>query len=161
MAKLEDFTNVRIFRPEHGSYIVVGNKKPLTCKEDEFQIEITKFLDDMRSFHFHYAAERQLWTVKDKRGRSWSPAGVKLKRKGVKKGLPDTFIMDPYIDPELGQCPGIVIELKVEGGEVDEDQRIRLESLRIRGWRTIVAWNYDICQLLADIHFNNKIRIFD
>ena len=76
--------------------------------EDNFQISLAKYLDSLNILWFHPANERQLNTRVNKKGVSYSPLGAKLKKKGVKSGVPDVIIFEAR-----GIYNGLMIELKV------------------------------------------------
>lgn len=68
--------------------------------------------------------------------RSWA-TGKKLKRMGMKKGVPDFLIFDaPKGWPSLS---GVAIELKaLDGSKPSAEQLSFLSGLNLRGWR--VHW---------------------
>lgn len=64
---------------------------------------------------------------------------TKLKRMGVKPGVPDILIFDrPPLQPEA--C-GIAIELKAIRGKLREAQTFWLNGLRERGWLAYVCYS--------------------
>ena len=75
-----------------------------------------------------------LFAVPNGGHRSKASAG-KAKAEGVKVGVPD------YIWPRaVGNCPGLVIELKrIKGGSVSDDQRRTLDYFASQGWTAIVC----------------------
>ena len=64
---------------------------------------------------------------------------AKMKRQGLKSGVPDVLIFDP---PPMypADFVGAVIELKrVKGGTVSPEQRYWLAELELRRWKCTVA----------------------
>ena len=86
-----------------------------------------------------------LWWCHVPNERKCSPqAGARMKRLGVKAGVPDVLIFDrpPHRHPR--ECAGIAIELKREhGGVVSEAQRQWLDELRRRRWIAEVCHGAD------------------
>lgn len=60
--------------------------------------------------------------------------GARLKRMGVKAGIPDIFLPIPK-----GQWHGLFIEMKTDKGVLSKSQRERIESLRQNGYRVDVC----------------------
>lgn len=63
---------------------------------------------------------------------------VRFKAEGVRKGFPDLIL-----PTRSGNFVGLVIELKVEGGKVSDEQRRWLEHFDSQGWRVVVAYDYE------------------
>jgi hypothetical protein len=78
--------------------------------------------------------------------------GARLKREGVKKGVPDILIFDP---PRRAQGVGVAIELKkAKGGTVSPEQVGWLAALNARGWITYVAHGADdAIRMLTDLGY--------
>ncbi|MCL2579347.1 MAG: VRR-NUC domain-containing protein [Oscillospiraceae bacterium] len=64
--------------------------------------------------------------------------GAHLKAQGVRAGVPDVFIAAP-----IGCFHGLFIELKAEGGRVQENQREWLTALSAAGYRAIVCYGFE------------------
>jgi hypothetical protein len=80
-------------------------------------------LDDVS---FHVGNERRV-----------SPqAGAIFKRKGIKPGVSDYFIMKAR-----NGFHGLIIELKVKGGKVSPAQKEFLEVMNREGYLALVAWS--------------------
>jgi hypothetical protein len=63
---------------------------------------------------------------------------AKLRRLGLKPGVPDILIFDP--PPKHPWAPGCAVELKrVKGGRTSPEQVVWLAQLEARGWRCLVA----------------------
>jgi hypothetical protein len=73
---------------------------------------------------------------------------VKLKSLGVKSGVPDLLIFNPF-----GKFIGLAIELKSEKGKVSELQSFWLDALKIRGWSTHVCYSFEETKLVLDEYF--------
>lgn len=63
---------------------------------------------------------------------------VKLKKEGVKSGVPDLFI--PVIRSNYG---GMFLEMKRKGGKLSDVQRFWLDQLEEEGYRVKVAFSVD------------------
>lgn len=63
---------------------------------------------------------------------------VKLKKEGVKSGVPDLFI--PVIRPNFG---GMFLEMKRKGGKLSDVQKFWLNQLEEEGYRVKVAFSID------------------
>lgn len=61
----------------------------------------------------------------------------KLKLMGVKRGVPDLFILNP--PPKIASRVGTVIELKrLSGGRLSNEQARWLKILEMKGWHCLV-----------------------
>ena len=115
--------------------------KDLPCPlEEEEQEVLAQFLD---LFFFdnwcHIPNGGMRPSSFDKDGTRFSVEAAKLRRQGVKKGIPDNFIFRP-----VKGAPGVVIELKrIKGGSVSDDQKKWLKTLSGFGWITYVAKGAD------------------
>lgn len=97
-------------------------------KEDQLQIATARYLDIMGLLWCHVANERQT-----------SPArGGKLKKMGVKSGVPDCLIFEPR-----GPFVGLALELKVGYNKPTENQDKWLNTLRLKGWSCAVVYDLD------------------
>lgn len=70
--------------------------------------------------------------------------GAKMKRQGVKRGVPDVLIFTP--PPPLNQAVGTAVELKRRGKHFTKprpEQLDWLRGLRECGWHTIIARGAD------------------
>jgi len=103
----------------------LGKDKPYLGKEDNFQIEVAKLLDWKKLLWMHVANERRTSPMR----------GAKLKKMGVKAGVPDIFILETR--------PRIAIELKVKNGRLGSNQKRFLEELSLAGWDCYVCYNMD------------------
>lgn len=112
-------------------------------KEDNLQTSVARYLDVLGVLWFHPANERKT-----------SPqAGARLKKKGVKSGVPDVMIFEK----SNGYC-GLAIELKIKKnngfkkngepkkptlGKLSDNQKYWLDNLKTKGWFTIVCYSFD------------------
>ena len=96
--------------------------------EDDLQMACAKYLDLLGVLWFHCGNERKT-----------SPrAGARLKKKGVKSGVPDILIFEPK-----GRYNGIAIELKTGNNKLTRNQIKWLERLEQKGWYCCVAVFFD------------------
>ena len=96
--------------------------------EDDLQMAVAKYLDSIGVLWCHVANERKT-----------SPqAGARLKKKGVKSGVPDCLIFEPRSDHN-----GLAIELKVDKNKPTDNQRKWLNALGYNNWYTAVCYSID------------------
>ena len=107
-------------------------------KEDQLQMACASYLDHLRVLYTHVANERQTSPMR----------GAKLKKMGVKRGVPDILIFDP-----IGIYNGLAIELKVGRNKPTEDQHKWMALLRERGWLCAVARDFDEFKIAVDSYF--------
>ena len=96
--------------------------------EDDLQMATARYLDLISVAWFHVANERK--TTKR--------AGVRLKRKGVKAGVPDVLIFEPK-----GKFNGLAIELKIKPNSMTLDQKHWFKRLQMKGWYCKCCYNID------------------
>ena len=109
--------------------------------EDELQMACARYLDLMGWLWMHPANERKT-----------SPgAGARLKKKGVKSGVPDILIFEPN-----GEYIGLAIELKTGKNKLTEAQEEWLERLGKKGWYVGVCYSFDQFKSIVDSYFNLK-----
>ncbi len=97
-------------------------------REDALQKAVARYLDLKNVLWSHIALERSVS----------AKTGGNLKKKGVKKGIPDCLIFE-----SCNGYHGLAIELKVEGGSIKPHQKQWIDDLKNRGWRAIVCWSLD------------------
>ena len=109
-------------------------------KEDQLQMATARYLDVRGLLWCHVANERKT-----------SPArGGKLKKMGVKSGVPDCLIFEPR-----GPFVGLAIELKVGYNKVTDNQDRWIQSLRKRGWHCAIIYDLDDLISLVDTYLEN------
>lgn len=96
--------------------------------EDNFQKSVAQYLD-MKGL---------LWFHTPNGGSRNKIEASKLKGMGVKPGVPDCMICEPF-----GQFKGLAIELKVGRNTLSENQVFWLYELWKRGWKVVVSWSLD------------------
>ena len=104
---------------------------PLPTEEEE-QETLASYLDYIGVWYCHVpnGGHRHVAVAK------------KLKKAGVKPGVPDILIFDP--PPAFPEKVGTAIELKrQEGGVVSDDQNDWLDALEKRGWYRAVCEGAD------------------
>ena len=107
-------------------------------KEDDFQISAAKYLDALGVLWFHPANERKLNVVRNSKGKAFSPLGAKLKRKGVKSGVPDIVILEPR-----GIYHGLFLELKVGKNKTTPNQEKWKSDLNKRNYLCLVSYSLE------------------
>lgn len=106
--------------------------------EDNFQISLASYLDTIGVLWFHPANERQLAVKFNSKGRAYSPLGTKLKRKGVKSGVPDVIIFEPR-----GIYHALMIEIKVGNNKTTPNQKKWIAELNKRNYLCKVSYSLD------------------
>lgn len=101
---------------------------------EEFeQRALAAWLDSRR-----VGGERVLWTHPPNGGKRGKATAAKLKREGVKAGVPDALIFTP--PPAHPGARGVALELKRQrGGRVSDEQEEWLGRLAALGWVTLVC----------------------
>lgn len=96
--------------------------------ENEEQATLAEWLDLHGVLWCHCPNEGQMG------GRRGQMHGARLRRLGLKSGVPDVLVFDlPPMGPR--PCRGVAIELKRQrGGRVSDEQREWIDALRERGW---------------------------
>lgn len=119
-----------------------GKDKPYQGKEDDFQQACMKYLhwNHCKLIPFHvpnggYRAAKE---------------GAKFKRLGVKSGVSDIIILEPNKEKF-----GLMIELKVQGGKLQDSQIEFLQKSQSKGYETAVVWNFDAFQELIKKYLSN------
>lgn len=109
-------------------------KRPIQ-REDELLSQFFQWLQlqypKVYEVTFHPANERKT-----------SPqAGARLKRKGVKSGVPDVVM--PY---RTAKHPGLFAEFKVKGNKLTETQSTYLNKVKAQGFHTTVWYSIEQAQ---------------
>ena len=110
-------------------------------KEDNLQMAAAQYFDYLGILWCHIANERKA-TIKQ---------GRRLKKKGVKAGVPDCFIFEPR-----GGYNGLVIEIKVKPNVVTEAQKKWITELQKRGWAGSVCYDFDQVKTVIDNYLKLK-----
>jgi hypothetical protein len=103
--------------------------------EDELQMAVAKYLDFRGVLWCHVANERNTSFIK----------GARLKKKGVKSGVPDCLIFEPR-----GMYVGLVIELKIKPNKVSLNQKEWLTKLKNNKWSAHTAYSFDEAKEIID-----------
>lgn len=117
--------------------LVFPDKKPpkaLDQREDKAQQDVVTWLDS-RGYLFT-ATANGIWTSKSQ--------GSKLKRTGVKAGVPDILIFDP--PPARNGAVGLALEMKrasCSKSNISEKQLSYMFRLEEKNWLCVVAFGAD------------------
>ena len=110
-------------------------------KEDDFQITVARYLDSLGVLWCHVTNEGMI------------PVHyrAKLKRKGLKKGVPDILIFEPN-----KEYKGLAIELKAGYNKPSDEQIDWMAQLGAFGW--CATWSNSLDEVIGiiDNYFNNK-----
>jgi len=104
-------------------------------KEDDLQMAVARYLDYSKVLWCHVANER----------RTSIQSGDRLKKKGVKSGVPDCLIFN-----SKGNFIGLALELKVKPNKTTSNQKHWLLELSILGWDCQVAYDFDEAKEIID-----------
>jgi len=110
-------------------------------KEDNLQQAVARYLDYQNIMWCHVANERK--TTKQ--------AGARLKKKGVKSGVPDCLIFN-----HSKSFTGLALELKIKPNKPTENQKKWLLELAVIGWEVNVAYSFDEAKEIIDKYLNLK-----
>ena len=109
--------------------------------EDALQTSVALYLD----------LRRLLWCHVPNGGYRRKKEAARLKGMGVKPGVPDVLIFEPWLDRETGEVGfGLAIELKVGRNKTTRHQDQWLAALRRRGWKTTVARSLSEAQAFVE-----------
>lgn len=129
-----------IFRKKISEFQHYGKDKPYPGKEDNLQKATARWLavqhPTLPAFHVPNGGKRPVRTKNT--GYTYSPEAVKLKAMGTKPGVSDWLILQPS-----GPWHGACIELKAEGGQLQQTQNDFLETAAANGYFTAVVWNFE------------------
>jgi hypothetical protein len=112
--------------------------------EDDFQIAVARLLDASGLYWFHCPNG----------GSRNAREGAKLKKMGVKAGVPDIIILDTTKDLGKGLC----IELKVGKNTVTNHQKYFATVFYLTKWRYEVCYSMSSVQKLLKLHYGIKIN---
>ena len=110
--------------------------------EDDLQMAVAQYLDLVSLAWFHVANER----------RTSVRAGARLKRKGVKPGVPDVLIFEPK-----GKYHGLALELKIKGNYMTLEQKHWFTRLEMKGWFCKCCYNFDEVQETVTNYLEKKV----
>lgn len=97
-------------------------------KEDDLQMAVANYLDFTGLLWMHPANER----------RTSPQAGARLKRKGVKSGVPDILVFN-----NNWLYKGLAIELKIKPNKLSVNQKQWIKDLEKEGWLCVVCYDLD------------------
>lgn len=80
---------------------------------------------------------------------------VKLKKMGVRKGLPDILIFQRKFFKDKSSYAGLFIELKIKPNKPTEEQIFAMNELRKNGWNGDVCYDFDSAKIIIDNYFLN------
>lgn len=108
---------------------LVEKKVKGKISESDFQIICASWLDRRGLVWCHPANEQKDVT-----------AVGKLKKHGLKSGVPDILIFTP--PPNFKDCRGVALELKIKPNKLSSNQNLWLGDLDRFGWYTNVCFSW-------------------
>lgn len=108
-------------------------------REDQLQISAARYLDVLGLLWCHVANERQTSRMR----------GGKLKKMGVKPGVPDILVFEAR-----GEYCGLAIELKVGHNKPTPTQLQWMLDLEKRGWKVALCKDIDCVIENVDKYLN-------
>jgi len=103
---------------------------------------VASYLDYLGLTWMHVANER----------RTTLRAGARLKKKGVKAGVPDVIVFEPK-----GRYNGLAIELKIKGNYMSQAQKGWFTMLKLKKWHCQVCYDFDEAQIVIDEYLEKKV----
>lgn len=119
-------------------------------KEENLQIVVADYirLQYPKVLFAHIANERKT-----------SPQrGSKLKRMGVKKGMPDVMVYKHSGDHTGVNFSGLAIELKIKPNRPTKEQEAVLAQLFSNGWFTSVCYSFDEAKEIIDTYLSIPVK---
>jgi hypothetical protein len=111
------------------------NYKKYDGKEDDFQKSLAKYLDMKGVLYIHPPNGGTRNVIE----------ATKLKKMGVKSGVPDILIFN-----RKKSFAGLAIELKVGYNKPSENQLEFMKQLDAEGWMCVVSYSLEECIDLVD-----------
>ena len=111
--------------------------------EDNLQIAVANYL--------RLAYPKVLWTHVANERQTSPQRGAKLKKMGVRAGIPDILIF-----AKRGSVSGLAIELKIKPNTPTQAQKDCLDTLSINGWWTKLCWDFDGAKKIIDSYLNTN-----
>lgn len=114
-------------------------------------------------FHVPMGGKREKQTRRDKRtGKmvTFSPEGVRMKREGVKKGVPDYWLPVPILINQMLHA-GLVFELKSPLEYPTAEQRWWFERLSDVGWFCFCAWDWQHAATVIEHYLLGRLNCSD
>lgn len=110
-------------------------------REHELQSECVKI------FELKYPKLKHLLFAIPNGGKRNKAVAAKLKREGVRSGVPDLFLACPS-----SNMAGLFIEMKVGKNKPTKNQKFYLNDLRNRGYATAVCRSVDYFLTLVELY---------
>lgn len=122
-----------------------GKDAPYPFAEDSLQTACATYL--------RAQYPKALWFHSPNGGSRNRIEAAKLKGMGVRPGVSDIVILEPREHHGMKPC-GLVVELKVKGGKLQESQISFIIDAQVRGYMAAVVWNFDAFKSLVDNYLN-------
>jgi hypothetical protein len=113
--------------------------------EDISQIKLFDWIrsrPDLEPFCFHVGNERKCTPQ----------AGRLLKRKGVKAGVSDNFVMIPR-----NGYHGLIVELKENDGKLTAQQSEFLFNMNSQGYQALAVWGFDAAKAVILAYLGESV----
>lgn len=115
------------------NYEILGKDKPYKGKEDNLQIALARWLK--------MTYPNLLWFHTPNGGSRNAFEAYKFKSMGVLPGVSDIIIFEKKQD-----YSGLIIELKVKGGRLQQTQRLFLNEAAEKGFKCVVCYSFESTQ---------------
>lgn len=84
---------------------------------------------------------------------TWSPAGVRVKRMGGKKGVPDLMLCW-----RNSEAYGLVIEMKGPGGTLEPEQKAWLSHYDDERWYAVACWGAEAAIAVLSHYLEDRME---
>ena len=99
--------------------------------------------------YFHSIPNGAYMVGEMRNGKHFSPVAMKMKRSGLRPGIPDYFLPWPN-----GKFSGLYLEMKTGDNNPDSDQLEFLIAAECAGFKSAVAWDSDAAIAVLERYLN-------
>ena len=119
----------------------------MKAEEDKIQIAVANYMrlqyPKVLSTHFPSGGQRNVIV------------GAKLKRMGLKRGLPDYLIFERKFYIDTFSITGLALEFKYGKNKQTPEQKEVQKQLEENGWDYHVCYDFDTAKKIIDNYLNN------
>lgn len=121
----------------------------LKITEDDIQVSVVEYCEIKKIPIFAIPNAQKLSFLDRKKA---AISMVKLKKTGLKSGVPDLFI--PISNENYH---GLFIELKSASGKLSDNQKIWINDLNKNGYKAVVCFSIDDAIIIINKYMKNKV----